>query len=350
MLPKQGRKRNRQDWITTEEVQFQPIIDSALFEKVQKKFVDRSESPQKNRTPRVESFWLRGFLVCFKCGKPMRAWNEKSWRSYFCSEYGTYGRLNPTGCRCHRVKADLIEGIVKSYLEETGQKAGVLQASQNKSVIISKAVEEYKTANELSNAAYDSLKLAAASFLQEGDQSVEIYGNCLPVRREGSQIFLPEGWSVEDIYDAFSAKQEVKLKSLIAKKEAEFDDLFQQFAKLKVQTAIDRANKLMAEKEQEILGLKSKLKPLSEVNRKAWQEVSSKIKALSEAKLAMQGANYRRLSESLKSLVDKIVCHFRYSESKKANQPKSYLEKVEIFPVVGQALVRYPEGNKPGQG
>ncbi len=60
------------------------------------------------------------------------------------------------------------------------------------------------------------------------------------------RILLPEGWSELDLYEHFTRNRQTELKSEIAAKEAEFDELFEQFGKLKVQRAIDQANDLMA--------------------------------------------------------------------------------------------------------
>ena len=45
---------------------------------------------------------------------------------YFCASYGTLGKDNPSGCHCHRVKADLVHSVVESYLAEANKKIGLL--------------------------------------------------------------------------------------------------------------------------------------------------------------------------------------------------------------------------------
>ena len=79
------------------------------------------------------------------------------------------------------------------------------------------------------------------------------------------------------------------------------------------------------------------------------REVKRKIDAVNHARKAMKGANYRQRSESLKPLIKRVVCHFRYSDVKAANQPKSFLDRVEIIPVVGDLWTYYPNGTQPGR-
>lgn len=57
--------------------------------------------------------------------------------------------------------------------------------------------------------------------------------------------------------------------------------------------------------------------------------------------------DYRRRAEALKPLIEKVVCHFRYSDVKAANQPKSFLDRVEVFPVVGDPWTYSPNGTSP---
>ena len=51
--------------------------------------------------------------------------------SYYCGNYATYGKDNPTGCRCHRVRHATLETIVTNYVEQTAPKvAELLRATE----------------------------------------------------------------------------------------------------------------------------------------------------------------------------------------------------------------------------
>lgn len=80
--------------------------------------------------------WLRGFLVCGRCGKLMRGWHPRGdkylFKSYFCGTYGTHGPKNPTGCKPHRVKAELLERVVEEFLAEKHQHLKAMVEAQEK--------------------------------------------------------------------------------------------------------------------------------------------------------------------------------------------------------------------------
>ena len=218
LRPKKGRRRQQTDWIAPTKAEFAAIVRPDLFNEVQRKLQVASEKHGKSRSPRVASFWLRNFLVCGKCGKAMRAWNEKGWRSYFCSTYGTYGKVNPTGCRCHRVRADLIEKIVLDYLEETGKKVAVLQAAQGEIRVPKAIVDKFTEADRKNKNAWDRLRLVVSDFLDDGEQTVELFGNRITVEKYGDEITLPEGFSELDLFEHFAAKERTDLVGRITRR------------------------------------------------------------------------------------------------------------------------------------
>lgn len=121
--PISGRKRCAEDIVKPAEIQFDPIVPVELWAKAQEK-LERGRRPGKRRHSSTSALWLSGILYCKRCGKPMRCSMAKGTQrlepNYFCATYGKYGRNNPSGCRCHRVKADVIHSIIESYLKELG--------------------------------------------------------------------------------------------------------------------------------------------------------------------------------------------------------------------------------------
>ena len=120
-----GRQRRREDFVQAEEPAFEPIVPREVWDKVERKLDEAknaNEGKGAKKGPRSPELWLRGFLVCGRCGKPMRGWHPRNdkylWKSYFCGTYGDYGAKNPTGCKLHRVKAELLEQVAERYLEE----------------------------------------------------------------------------------------------------------------------------------------------------------------------------------------------------------------------------------------
>jgi hypothetical protein len=79
-----SRKRTEADQIQSEE-QFTPIIEQEVFDKAQAKLA--AAKKRAYRTPNTVHLWLKGFVVCGKCGKPMRIHSD----GYLCANYARWG-------------------------------------------------------------------------------------------------------------------------------------------------------------------------------------------------------------------------------------------------------------------
>ncbi len=347
---KRIRPRKTSDWIAPAVRQFESIVPQPLFDEVQKKLRAASEKHGKIRSPKVESFWLRNLLICSKCGQRMRAWNEKGWRSYFCSTYGTYGKHNHSGCRCHRVRADLIEKIVLDYLEETGKKVAVLQAAQNEIEVPKSVMDKFVQADRKYTKAWRRLRSTVASFLDEGEQLVVIGNNRIPVKKEDDRIILPEGFSPLDLFQHFTEEKRAGLMAEIARMEQEFEETFRKYNEMKSERAKNLANDEMVHLEAAIKDLQSQLEPLDQEVIVSGQESLRMLDAVDHCRRVMSGSNDRKKAEAVKAVINQIVCHFRYSDNTAANQPKSFLDKVEITPTVGDPWTYFPNGNMPARG
>lgn len=350
-----GRKRSSSDWWQPTEREFEPIVDPAIFELAQQKLresSDRHRNPNR-KAPRTASFWLRGFIRCEHCGLPMRAWNSPGYRSYFCANYGTYGKINPTGCRSNRIKAELVEKMVELYLEETGQKAELfLASSDGLSFGNTKVIE----ANEKCRASFERLREFVADSLPEGQTEIEVFAATLDgdrmipsqpvvVVKEGDEIqILDEGFSFFDLYRYLHERKRRTVFRQISEKEAEFNQLFNQFKRLTNERAIEQANLEMERLDVEINSLRTQLEPLDQTTKEAFQEVRKLAIATKQAQAALSDSNLRRKAEALNGVVDRIVCRFKINDVKASNRPKSLLETVEIIPRIGESRICYPNG------
>lgn len=96
---KPARKRAQDDQIRPERSEFKPMIDPEVFDKAQAKLAGTKERAYK--TPKTASLWLRGFVVCAKCGKPMRGLSGNPGNGLhpgcLCAEYGRWGKRAPFG-------------------------------------------------------------------------------------------------------------------------------------------------------------------------------------------------------------------------------------------------------------
>jgi hypothetical protein len=125
---KPARKRAENDQIRPEKPEFKPLIDLEVFDKAQAKLA--ATKTRAYQAPKTASLWLRGFVVCAKCGKPMRGLSGNPGNGlqpgYLCAEYGRWGTRAPSGCGHYRIDHDLLESLVLDYLTQTAPQVKVL--------------------------------------------------------------------------------------------------------------------------------------------------------------------------------------------------------------------------------
>jgi DNA invertase Pin-like site-specific DNA recombinase len=115
----------RAEWIWADKPVFQPaIISRADWERAQEKMETECLGPRAGKNPELV---LSGLVICSRCGQRMsgsrvRTPGREEHLIYLCSTYLTHhGPVNPTGCKCHRVRQDTILQVIDEWLEETGQ-------------------------------------------------------------------------------------------------------------------------------------------------------------------------------------------------------------------------------------
>lgn len=308
-----GRNRKPADYVQPSKPEFEPLIDSDTWERVQSKFV-----PGKPRSPaQVAELWLKPFLFCGHCDKPMRsckAGNGMKYGSYFCGTYGTYGKENSTGCRCHRVKHSIIEALVDKYLGEVEPKLTELA--------------EYDDSG-LFDMAYD----AWAESVWKNNQLWSRMATTVKKKE-----WPADWWNIDK---AYRPTKRPDVEAAIDAKEVELDEMLAGFFKLSPALQ-DRANKAMEALHTEIDRLRAENEDLSAPWREVQWELGQRQQALQFAASLSDDSGPRR-SEALRRVVDKIVCHFRYQGV------KSIIDAVEIHPVNGDVL-SFTNGVKPGPG
>ena len=97
-----------------------PIIDKALFNRVQKELKRRSFTKVKKRTEDTVSFLLTGKLFCGYCGAPMTGESARSRNGTYYHYYSCSGRKAPkrNGCRKKRVSKEKLEDAVIRTINE----------------------------------------------------------------------------------------------------------------------------------------------------------------------------------------------------------------------------------------
>lgn len=309
-----GRTRSTADYVQPEVAEFEPIIDRETWDKVQAKF--EANKTGKRAPAQVSELWLKPFLFCGKCMKPMRAAKPQprmDYGSYFCGTYGTYGKDNPTGCRCHRVKHDVIEAVVDKYLEEIGEPLTTLAECED-SALFDMTYREWAKATRKKNLLWARMAEGVTDW--EGE----------------------DWWNIDKHYEPSDTPE---LIAEIDAKESELDDMLAGFFKLSPALQ-DRANERMEALQAEIDALREQIEDLSTPWQDACKNARKRIEAVRFAS-SLSDETGPRKAEALRSVIDKIICHYRYTEK------KSFIETIEIVPVSGDSVC-FTEETSPGQG
>lgn len=339
---KSGRRRDKSDHIAPDKPIYKPIIDAKTWAKVQEKLQAASDDQLAvvKRPPKTAELWLKPFLVCGQCGKPMRATRGESpgtggkyrlWPSYFCGTYGTYGKDNPTGCHCHRVRHDYLVNVVTDYVKQTAPKvAQLLEATETGNLELARPLLEQLS---ISRRAESSVWFDMVAFIDEHATAKE---------RRADDLDAAYGLA----YKRLRPKLEAKVTEL----ERELDGMLEDFRTLSPKLR-DRANTKMEALDEEIKQLKRDTADL----RVPWFNLKADVEARKQAidkanQVLGNGAAHRQKTEALSAVVDKIVCHFHHTQTKaNENHGKSYLDRVEIHSVAGDKVC-FTNGNAPVPG
>jgi DNA invertase Pin-like site-specific DNA recombinase len=355
-----GRKRSSADFVQPPKPLFDPIIPSDLFKRVQEKLdaSSREHTNPNRKASRAAALWLRNYLICGKCNKPMRCQASTKGRnivSYFCGTYGTFGKDNPTGCHCHRVKADILHKLVDSYLTEAGERLGlVLRNGMSR-------LDPAQTDNrEFIDLHLRIVDIFAAMQSQLDGQSAEHGGKELPrpsaktsrqvtIRPLTSQI---NGLgSFARAYEQVWEHRQPILSQRLETLRAEHSQLFARYSELpnSAALAIRKARERLLMVESEIHDIESTLRNLAEDVEEVIAQIVKRRRVIEQLRKQVAcDAESRRKAELLGQVVERIVCNFRYTGS--PNRAKSKLESVEIIPRNGDAVRCFPDGNTPGPG
>lgn len=327
-----GRKRETADMIALDKPQFDPIVDLKTWEAVQAK-IQRLPAGRRGRSNQTAELWLRPFLVCGHCMKPMRATRgvdrQRTWPSYFCGTYGTYGSGNPTGCHCHRVKHERIETIVSDYIAnvkpQVKQLLSAVRAGDSKLIrqLLRDAISAH---SDLCDASADAVK-----FFQQHATPDE--------KRQWKR----SGESFWDLLDNVFDRIKPCIEREIANKERELDKMLDDFRGL-APVLRDRANGKMECALEEIKTLRSNLVGFRSQYGEAETELAARLKAIDRATDALRNpSSCRRKTAVIAEVVDKIVCHFEHTSTrprkrgqKRVNHGKSLLCKVEVHAADGE--------------
>ena len=215
----------------------------------------------------------------------------KTYRTVFC---GKYNREGKEACKCHRVRHDVLEGIVKQYLETLPTRIDKLLAEP-----ILDTVDLTDEARAYQGVCCDMLSFEAEH--GETGNYDEIYSRVLPQVHADLAAKNAELDNLIESYANLPKAVQHKINGKLELLQAEIDDLERQTVNLRIPR--DEAYSMLQRRKQEAL--------------EAIQAINTDIE-------------YRAMTEALRLVIDRIVLHHRYSPA-----GKSILEFVEIVPVSG---------------
>ncbi|MBW3598719.1 MAG: zinc ribbon domain-containing protein, partial [Planctomycetes bacterium] len=253
-----GRRRTEADYLKPEKPAFKPLVDRDTWDRVQTKIAAAKQGPK--RSAKTDELWLKPFLICGQCGLPMRASKggegTRLWPSYYCGSYGTHGRDNPTGCRCHRVRHSVIEELVTGYVKQHAPLvADLLKATQTGNLELAKPILE-------------RLRIA------ENDRGGVWLDMLAFVESRAMKRELKQGTDLDTQYGLVYERVRPKLEADVAKLEAELDEMLAGFRDLSPKLR-ERANKQMEAKQVEIDQLRRDIADL----RIPWAALQGEVEA-----------------------------------------------------------------------
>jgi len=322
---KSRRDHAQCDHVRPEKPEFPPMVDPAEFEKAQAKLA--AIRTRAYRAVKPAHLWLKGFVICSKCGKPMKAQNGNKRNGlapgYLCSQYGRWGRRAPSGCGHFRVEHDAVESLVLDYLAQT--------APQVKALIEATKAEDAESAKPL----LDALAETNAEYGWTWHDMAVFNEKHLPGKAHRKAT---KRMSVERLYDALYTQAKPRIEKAIRQKESEIESVLDGFAGL-TPAMKDRVNKRLEAHQKELERLQRDLVDL----RLPWEslcaELAARRKALEQTtKTLNQEGHFRQKAEALRIVIDKIVCTF----------DGTTLDSIQVVSAEGPSLLL--NGRQRGRG
>ncbi len=315
---KPARRHAQSDHVRPDGDEFEPMVSPKVFDKAQAKLA--ASKGRVRRAPKTASLWLRGFVVCAKCGKPMRGLSGNPGNGlqpgYLCAEYGRWGKRAPSGCGHFRVEHELLESLVLDYLTQTAPQV--------------KALLDATTATDL-DAARPLLEAVDAADASLGGVWLDML-TFVDEHWPGNKARRKTRMSIEELYGFLYERAKPQLEKRVAEKEAEIETILDGFVGLTPKMK-DRVNKRLEALQTELDALRRDLTDW----RGSWEYLhgllAARQEALQRATAALnQEGHVRQKAEVLKTVVDKIVCHFRRVGK------RTTLESIEVIPAEDAAI------------
>ena len=262
---------------------------------------------------------------------------------YLCSTYLTYhGPENPTHCKSHQIRQDLLLELIQEWMQETGQTLSQLDSERNLLVAL---YGERATASEGLREARQALEAWMAEALEmvcEGEPTPDGRTRyCL-----GDWDFcLPDGeftpvWECYQWLVSVMGKQD---RDQVAALEAQHDRLCHALMLAPTELTRDKIAREVTRVEAELSSLRAEPGGLVGRIRGLLRELHEMAVRLGKAQRGQASSDLRRRTKAYQDLIEKIVV-VHEPVRVRAGKPISTLTEVRIYPraVSSECAVRGP--------
>jgi DNA invertase Pin-like site-specific DNA recombinase len=319
--PLTGRKNKIEDWVFPRAGT--AIITKDIFDEVQDRINGR---PEFKRGLRDERLWLASLVVCDRCGQKMSGWSQNG-LSYYCTTYAKYGKMNPSGCRLHRVKQAVIEKFVSRYLDDIGPEVNAFLSCDGRPAL---------------------LQMLHTRFVEQKNEMMDIIEQIREFLQAHGISTYQVGWpNLFALYNEVYTREQARLEVDLDEAKDDLRMLVTNLNRIPAdQTeAIEVQQELIAGANLRVKELKDRLIPL--YDRLCAADAAFKVlwAGLQEAEQALKGDNLRRKALALRKVIMQIRLSFLHYEhkchdprAKAKTVPRSSLQEIEFVPVQGEPV------------
>ena len=313
-----GRKNNVEDWV------FPPagtaLVTKERFDEAQARITGR---PELKRGLRDERLWLAGLVVCDRCGQKMSG-RAQGGLSYYCTTYAKFGVTNPSGCRLHMAKQEVIEEHVNRYLDDIEPEVQALLNCDGQPALVN---------------------MLHARFAVHREEFMDIIGQMRDfLERCEVSTYQVGCYKMFDLYNEVYAREQSRLETDLAEAKGELRRLVENLSRIPTDKteAIEVHQELVDEADKRVKELKGRLVPLWDRLGAANEALNVLEAGIAEAQKALQGDDLRRKALALRKVIVNIRLSFRHYDhqcrdrrAKGKTAPRSSLVEIEFVPVQG---------------
>jgi DNA invertase Pin-like site-specific DNA recombinase len=389
-LARKETRHAKEDWIQSDERLYDPLVDEATWDAVQRKLAQRKARPKAPRKP--EEF-LQGLVYCAGCGREMYVRQLKSPKSgkcrdgfrgtryqFYCSSYQSHWRNlrdDTPPCGRNPVLQDVIEPYLTRWLEESSTRLDLMtrddgagrQNAETEShraafaegvkrleaylaehhpveyaAIIDEMDREARDQEQWQkDAGGDGPSSSPGPFLAGVPDLVAIHE-----RHRHDRLKVEIGGTlVQRCLNVYRARVDEKaVRAELQKLRAEQARRVDEWRDLPdVKSVRDEVAAQMIKLDRRITALERQGSGLVELLETHWRELCDLQRRLHVAAEELAGErDHRRLAECLRSCIRRISLRFRAVAKGPPGKAHSELDSVTIEPVEGEA-VTYPAEN-----